>query len=76
MANENQGGLNRTIHGFSIGGTDEMPQVDITGNASTKVEIVTSARSTGTVLYVHINGITALRICRIVPSNLKINHEG
>lgn len=48
---------------------------DITCDQGDIVEVESQQRTTGKVLYVHINGITVLRICRIEAGKIPYTQE-
>lgn len=49
--------------------------LDITGKSTDVVQVEVQKRLNDDVLYVHVNGITILRMCRINPNNFTFTRE-
>lgn len=50
----------------------QQPHIDITGAENVTVEF----RGDGNVLWVHVDGVTVLRVCQIVKFNIEPPSEG
>lgn len=48
----------------------EMPQVDVTCEEGDEVQVVLDPRPNGSVIYVHVQGITVLRVYRVEDLHL------